>query len=104
MLEYAFNIEDCRNNQLLNYFGQPTIEPCGLCDVCRDMAQRSLKNQNIDEVAGEITRCLQKQKLSLQELKDMLRFKEEMLGMGVRYLLEMEKIEYTDDGCLTLIK
>jgi hypothetical protein len=34
----------------------------------------------------------------------MLRFKEEMLGMGVRYLLEMEKIEYTDDGCLTLIK
>lgn len=35
MLDYAFNPDICRENKLIEYFGESTAEACGRCDTCR---------------------------------------------------------------------
>lgn len=35
MIDYVQETEECRQSQLLRYFGQAESEPCGVCDVCR---------------------------------------------------------------------
>ena len=34
MLAYIHNCSNCRNLQLLGYFGEKKKDPCGKCDVC----------------------------------------------------------------------
>lgn len=36
MLDYAFNPRICRENRMLEYFGEHREQPCGRCDVCRE--------------------------------------------------------------------
>lgn len=35
MLDYAFNSDICRENRLIEYFGETPGEACGRCDTCR---------------------------------------------------------------------
>ena len=35
MLSYVSEMEECRSQYLLRYFGQEDSEPCGTCDICR---------------------------------------------------------------------
>jgi ATP-dependent DNA helicase RecQ len=104
MLGYAYNTTDCRNNQLLNYFGQSIGEPCGQCDICRDKDPAGPDDQSIENIAIEITNCLKDQILSLNDLANRLQVKEDTLAQAVRYLLDKEKIAYAEDGRLSLYK
>ena len=36
MLDYAFNPRICRENRMLEYFGERREQDCGRCDVCRE--------------------------------------------------------------------
>lgn len=38
MLRWAQNSDDCRLNQIYKYFGYHHLQPCGLCDVCREVS------------------------------------------------------------------
>ncbi|NIJ45743.1 ATP-dependent DNA helicase RecQ [Wenyingzhuangia heitensis] len=33
-ISYFKNQEECRNNIILNYFNQPYVKDCGICDIC----------------------------------------------------------------------
>lgn len=35
MIDYAFNPDSCRENRMLDYFGENRGHPCKKCDVCR---------------------------------------------------------------------
>jgi len=39
--QYVGNSQECRTNQIIQYFGQEPEEPCGVCDVC--VAQKKQK-------------------------------------------------------------
>ena len=39
MLEYADQTQFCREQVLLDYFGEKNAVPCGHCDVCRELAR-----------------------------------------------------------------
>lgn len=41
MIDYAFNPDICRENRMLEYFGEKREEPCGHCDVCRRKRKKS---------------------------------------------------------------
>jgi ATP-dependent DNA helicase RecQ len=104
MLEYAFNTDECRNNLLLKYFGQPVTKSCGHCDICKNNDSSAVDNQTIEKLADEIVKSMQNQSLSLGELSKSLSIKEESLNRAVRYLLDTEIILYLDDGRLGLNK
>ncbi len=40
MIDYAFNPKECRENRMLEYFGERREQGCGRCDVCRDVRRR----------------------------------------------------------------
>lgn len=40
MIDYAFNPKECRENRMLEYFGERREQGCGRCDVCRDARRR----------------------------------------------------------------
>lgn len=44
MLDYINNTTVCRQTQLVNYFGENTLEDCGCCEICID---RRKKNNNV---------------------------------------------------------
>jgi ATP-dependent DNA helicase RecQ len=46
MKNFAFTQEECRQNILLQYFGEKPSEPCGKCDVCRDKKSRAKSEHN----------------------------------------------------------
>jgi len=41
MLDYAFNPRICRENRMLEYFGEKRKQRCGRCDVCREQNHRT---------------------------------------------------------------
>ena len=43
MLEYADQTQFCREQVLLDYFGEKNAVPCGHCDVCRELARIILR-------------------------------------------------------------
>jgi len=101
MLRYAFNTDTCRNNILLEYFGQPVAEPCGECDVCKNKTSSTDENISIS-LTDKIIKLLWKESLSLNEIAYALSEKEGAINESVRYLLEKEIIIYEANGKLTL--
>ncbi len=41
--------EGCRMNYILNYFGEDTSNPCGMCDNCVSKSNTESKTQLIDK-------------------------------------------------------
>jgi ATP-dependent DNA helicase RecQ len=48
----------CRSQYLLAYFGETNSKPCGLCNVCLEINDESLNNQNYNLIKLEIERTL----------------------------------------------
>lgn len=56
MIDYGFDPEGCRENKLLNYFGEKSDHDCGRCDVCLAKKKSQPKDE---EVIEKITAYLQ---------------------------------------------
>ena len=60
IISYVKETEKCRSRMLIDYFGQPAENDCGICDVC-------LKNKNL---GGGKTRRAEVQQQILQKLSE----------------------------------
>lgn len=56
MIDYAFNPHQCRENRLLEYFGEKRSAPCGSCDVCR--ADKNSRRKAPENALAKITEYL----------------------------------------------
>lgn len=56
MIDYAYNPRICRENRMLEYFGEKRAERCGRCDTCRK--QKKSRNDNPQEWIKEICEML----------------------------------------------
>lgn len=64
IIAYSDNNQLCRQVQLLMYFNEINYSDCGHCDVCIDKRPKDL-----EPMKSKITNLLEKQSLSLEELK-----------------------------------
>ncbi len=104
VLAYAENKERCRSQILLSYFGEDDAPKCGECDVCRRRDSLNVSNAEFDAIHKEIMATVGKKALTVAELVDNINFEEEKILKIIQWLLETEKIEYTEDKRLILKK
>jgi ATP-dependent DNA helicase RecQ len=104
MLAYAENNAQCRSQILLAYFGETDAVPCGECDVCRSKDQNGTAGATRTEFREKILQVIAGGPCTLDELSGKTAIGREMLVETVRYLLDNNYIQLSDDGILTLDK
>jgi ATP-dependent DNA helicase RecQ len=94
ILDYAENDTVCKNMQLLAYFGEEEIEPCGICTVCL----KSKKN-NASKDENSIKKCiielLEVEEQSSRAMVSALDFSEKDIKETLAILLEHDIIRIT---------
>ncbi len=103
MLHYAFSMEKCRSEILLNYFGQEDTTPCGHCDYCKNKEQ-VLTPEDQQKLKKEILQHLILEPLLPDELQRQINTKPEFLSIVVRLLLDEEQIRYNEDGKIEILQ
>ena len=70
VLAYVNNNSVCRSIQLLEYFGETTSQPCGICSVCQGEPKKetALNRDKKNEIYRAIARVLETKSLSSSEI------------------------------------
>ena len=93
VLDYVSNDTDCKNKQLLNYFGEELRDDCGICSVC--LTKQPDADYNFKVVQNSIILALEKQPLSSRLLVSQLRYNEAVILEVLKTLVEHDIIEIT---------
>ncbi|MBD8390334.1 ATP-dependent DNA helicase RecQ [Dysgonomonas sp. BGC7] len=72
MNHYAEQIERCRSQILLSYFGENETEECGQCDVCLAKRDAGITNEKYKRLASSIKELLATGELSLSSVVNAL--------------------------------
>jgi ATP-dependent DNA helicase RecQ len=68
-IEYV-ELDMCRSQQLVHYFGQLDAPACGVCDVCMEGEKRTLSPEESELLSAKIRTLLQREALTLKEIVD----------------------------------
>ena len=95
VLGYIKNTSICRNQLILNYFGESHAKTCKSCDVCLN---NETNNTSIEKSISAILALLNKTSYSSKEIVDILNISEPDLLFSLKVLLEKNKIELTSQN------
>ena len=93
-LDYIKNESLCKSVQLLSYFGETNITPCGICSVCTK-TKKPTKSQDLKSLRNHIIERLESGDLSSRALITELNCSEKDLKMVLQLLLEHQIISIT---------
>ena len=93
MLAYTDNDRICRSQQLLSYFGETKIHPCGHCDVCTVLLH---SDTEIDVVKQQILTLLISNPLNSRRIQNVLVSETSIALIALQELLEEGKIKLDD--------
>ncbi len=103
VIKYASTNTSCRQQQLLQYFGEEINHRCGNCDVCIARNKLGISDLEFSNVQVEIQTILSNQKLSLHHLiKNIKSANEDKAIKVVEWLIDNRKISYDDDELLVI--
>ncbi|MBD0831660.1 RecQ family ATP-dependent DNA helicase [Aestuariibaculum sediminum] len=102
ILDYINNDKTCKSIQLLNYFGEKNLEPCGICSVCISNKKQSEKSKNKSDLKQLVITQLQDKAKSSRELKSALNCQETELKKVLQLLLEHDIIKITETNTYKL--
>ncbi|MDZ7879348.1 MAG: RecQ family ATP-dependent DNA helicase [Saprospiraceae bacterium] len=96
-IEYA-ELDICRSQQLLNYFGQTNAAPCGVCDVCVEGEKRTLETEEYESLSAKIRALLNRETLTLKEIVDSFSEKQRTkVIQTIGYMLEERHLAKEND-------
>jgi len=102
MLHYIESKTKCRSQMLLTYFGEADSYRCGVCDFCLERNKLELSNLEFETVAGQVKELVQNKPLALIELVNNVKNSQEDKTIKVvQWLVDNEKLKYTEDNKLT---
>ena len=94
VLKYINNDSICKSIQLLSYFGETDLKPCGICSVC--ISNKKIKNKiDHSEIKEIILNVLTEQNLSSRELTELVSSSDATIKQLLTELLEDNLIEIT---------
>jgi len=94
VLDYIKNDAVCKSKQLLSYFGETNIAPCGICSVCTK-TKETTKSQGLNSLRNHIIERFESGDLSSRALITELNCSEKDLKMVLQLLLEHQIISIT---------
>ena len=94
MLDYVENDSVCKSMQLLAYFGEKNIKPCGICSVCINV-KKNEKHQNIKTIKNQVIELLENGDQSSRNMVAVLKCSESHLKSVLKLLLEHNIITIT---------
>lgn len=100
MLAYIANDRDCRNRQLLGYFGEMVSEDCGKCDVCKSRTSAG-KDLRVT-IGSEILAMLAGRPYTSRKLIEIMPYEEQVILEVLRELLEDRNITVNTKNEYTL--
>ncbi len=101
ILEYVENNTICKSMQLLNYFGEKNIKPCGICSVCTE-TKKNFKPQDINTLKKRIIELLENGDLSSRTISTTLNCSEKDVKTILKLLLEHNIITITQTNTYKL--
>ena len=103
ILKYINNDDLCKSMQLLSYFGETNLKPCGICSVCiTDKKTKSKVDQK--SLRKHIITTLETGDLSSRVLSERVSCSEEKIKENIKRLLEDDIIEITKTNTYKLKK
>ncbi|MDO1500348.1 RecQ family ATP-dependent DNA helicase [Winogradskyella maritima] len=103
VLHYIDNDTICRSLQLLQYFGDTSGKPCGICSVCVTK-KTPISSRTLVDNSKLILQTLQSEDLSSRQLLQRLDVSEAELLSSLTHLLEQRKIQLTSTNTYTYVK
>jgi ATP-dependent DNA helicase RecQ len=94
VLSYVENDSVCKQLQLLNYFGEDSVDTCGKCSVCIVNSEPSTAT-DLDTIQKHIISSLTLQNLNSRQLTEELPYKDTDIFDVLKLLLEHQIIEMT---------
>lgn len=102
MLQYVKNDEVCKSMQLLSYFGEKDIQPCGICSVCIKKDNKLTAKEDLLSVKKHIIELLESSDLSSRQIASKLDCSEKEIIKTLKVLLEHEIIRITESNTYKL--
>lgn len=93
MISYGLGITKCRNQILLEYFGEKNTQRCGKCDVCQQRNELDMSKYEFDLILEDIKRELKSEACLIPELALKIKHSEDKFIKVFRWLLDHGKIE-----------
>lgn len=94
MLDYIENDTVCKSMQLLTYFGEKEIEPCGICSVCVE-TKKEKAPQDLKSLKNSIIELLETGELSSRQINSTIEASEKDIKTVLKLLLEHGIIKIT---------
>lgn len=101
MLDYVENDTVCKSMQLLAYFGEKEVKPCGICSVCVS-AEKKNKPQDINTLKKRIIELLENGDLTSRIISTTLKCPEKDIKTVLKLLLEHNIITITQTNTYKL--
>lgn len=90
--------KQCRSQQLLVYFDEPSAEKCGVCDVCLDEKRKQNAVDITDDITTEVVQQLTTEALDINALMSALKTGNDKERLDtIRLLLDAGKIKFNGE-------
>ena len=101
MISYASNINKCRSQMLLEYFGEKKDQRCGVCDYCLKRNKLDISDFEFETIESQIKMTLVDHTLELNELVNHIKeAKQEKSLKVIEWLIDNERISYAKGNML----
>lgn len=97
LLSYAYETNICRSKYLISYFEQD-VKNCGVCDVCLDESNKTLREKDYNRIVELIKPALEINRLNLQQVIEICDpIAVEKVILALNWLIDNRKIEISKD-------
>lgn len=98
MVDYATTITRCRPAMICEYFGEPNLAPCGICDVCTGRHSGNVGPESLTRLSRELSQLLPPEGMDIQKLTGAIRSLHPGIRLkALRMLAEAGKIQIRQD-------
>lgn len=103
VIQYASDTETCRSQLLLQYFGQPGSDPCGICDVCTRVHDLGMKNFEFLRIESKIVKTLNTAPSAPDVLVNSFGSQKDKAIRVVQWMSDNGKIKTLSNGLLSIV-